>query len=137
MPEREIHPANGHELHIIEYLMALDAQLNGHQDALRERLKLVPNGWRQWRLITTATRSLLQAVYDTLPDKTLLYIDRLRAQGEVVVRFRPASYFCHIDAASSPVRTTCGRSSTRPWLASAPSACGMKTPPSAASCGGP
>ena len=58
MPEREIHPANGHELHIIEYLMALDAQLNGHQDALRERLKLVPNGWRQWRLITTATRSL-------------------------------------------------------------------------------
>lgn len=38
---------------------------------------------------------------------------------------------------SSPVRTTCGRSSTRPWLASAPSACGMKTPPSAASCGGP
>lgn len=91
MPEREIRPANGHELHIIEYLMALDAQLNGHQDALRERLKLVPNGWRQWRLITTATRNLLQAVYDTLPDKTLLYIDRLRAQGEVVVRFRPAS----------------------------------------------
>ena len=134
MPEREIHPANGHELHIIEYLMALDAQLNGHQDALRERLKLVPNGWRQWRLITTATRSLLQAVYDTLPDKTLLYIDRLRAQGEVVVRFRPAS---RTHEPSSPVKTTCGRSSTRPWLASAPSACGTKTPPSAASCGGP
>ena len=90
MPERENHPATGHELHIIEYLMALDAQLNGHQDALRERLRLVPNGWRQWRLSTSATRSLLQAVYDTLPDKTLLYIDRLRAQGEVVVRFRPA-----------------------------------------------
>ena len=134
MPEREIHPANGRELHIIEYLMALDAQLNGHQDALRERLKLVPNGWRQWRLITTATRNLLQAVYDTLPDKTLLYIDRLRAQGEVVVHFRPASRTHETVLAS---RTTCGRSSTRPWLASAPSACGMKTPSSAASCGGP
>ena len=44
MPEREIHPANGHELHIIEYLMALDAQLNGHQDALRERLKEIDGG---------------------------------------------------------------------------------------------
>ena len=45
-----IQPASGRERAIIEYLAALAAQLIAHQDTLRERLQLIPNGWRHWRL---------------------------------------------------------------------------------------
>lgn len=84
-------PANGRERAIIEYLAALDAQLIAHQDVLRERLKLIPNGWRQWRLMTATANNLLTAIYDTLPTKTLLYMQRLCTYGEVLVRLKPAA----------------------------------------------
>ena len=37
---------NARELSVIEYLAALDVQLCGRQDVLRERLARIPNGWR-------------------------------------------------------------------------------------------
>lgn len=86
-----IQPASGRERAIIEYLAALDAQLIAHQDTLRERLKLIPNGWRQWRLLTVTVNNLLVAIYDTLPAKTLLHMQRLCTHGEVLVRLKPAS----------------------------------------------
>lgn len=86
-----IQPASGRERAIIEYLAALDAQLMAHQDVLRERLKLIPNGWRQWRLMTVTANNLLVAIYDTLPTKTLLHMQRLCTYGEVLVRLKPAS----------------------------------------------
>lgn len=86
-----IQPASGRERAIIEYLSALDAQLIAHQDVLRERLKLIPNGWRQWRLMTATANNLLTAIYDTLPTKTLLYMQRLCTYGEVLVRLKPAA----------------------------------------------
>ena len=86
-----IQPASGRERAIIEYLAALAAQLIAHQDTLRERLKLIPNGWRQWRRMTTTVNNLLVAVYDTLPPKTLLYMQRPCTHGEVLVRLKPAS----------------------------------------------
>lgn len=85
-----IQPANGRERVIIEYLAALDAQLIAHQDTLRDRLKMIPNGWRQWRLMTVTVNNLLVAVYDTLPIKTLQHMQRLYMYGEVAVRIKPA-----------------------------------------------
>ncbi len=89
MAERQEQPANGREMQIIEYLAALDAQLTGHQDALRKRLKLVPNGWRQWRLMTVTTGALLSSLYDTLPLKSLKHMENLCRNGEVLVRIKP------------------------------------------------
>ena len=89
--DRQERPVNGRELQIIEYLAALDAQLVGHQDTLRERLQLVPNGWRQWRLMTATVGALLSALYDTLPVKNLKRMEQLCRNGEVIVRLKPVA----------------------------------------------
>lgn len=41
--------------------------------------------------MTTAVNNLLVAIYDTLPTKTLLYMQRLCTYGEVLVRLKPAA----------------------------------------------
>ena len=42
--------ANAREIHTIEFLAGLDAQLVEGQENLRDRLRLIPNGWRDFRL---------------------------------------------------------------------------------------
>ena len=81
--------ANAREIHIIEYLAGLDAQLIQGEKILKERLDLIPNGWRNFRLAVTTTQRVLDGVYETLPLKTLKHMDRLCQCGEVVIRPRP------------------------------------------------
>lgn len=83
-------PMNGKEMAVVEYLAALDSQLC-KSDVLRERLKAIPNGWRQMRLIVTATDKLLRQLYDTMTRKNLLHISSICDYGEVLIRFRPAA----------------------------------------------
>lgn len=90
--DRQERPASGREMQVIEYVAALDAQLTAHQDTLRERLKLVPNGWRQWRLMTATAGALLMALYGTLPLTSLKHIANLCKHGEVLVRVKPAAH---------------------------------------------
>lgn len=80
---------NSREVHAIEFLAGLDNQLASNQDALRPRLEKIPNGWRDYRLAVTRTEKVLDAVYETLPDKTLRHMERLCLHGEVVIRPKP------------------------------------------------
>ena len=82
--------ANAREIHNIEFLAGLDAQLIQGQEILRDRLALIPNGWRNFRLAVTTTQKILDAIYETLPLKTLRHMDRLCSCGEVVIRPKPA-----------------------------------------------
>lgn len=80
---------NARELSVIEYLAALDVQLCGRQDVLRERLARIPNGWRDYRLIVMQTSRLLEKIYSTLPIKTLKRMEGICRNGEIVIRLRP------------------------------------------------
>ena len=82
-------PANAREIHIIEFLAGLDAQLMQGQEILRDRLALVPDGWRKFRLAVTTTEKVLDGIYETMPMKTLKHMDRLCQCGQVIVRPRP------------------------------------------------
>lgn len=82
-------PANAREIHIIEFLAGLDAQLIQGQEILRDRLALVPDGWRKFRLAVTTTEKVLGGIYETLPLKTLKHMDRLCQCGQVIIRPRP------------------------------------------------
>lgn len=82
-------PANAREIHIIEFLAGLDAQLMQGQEILRDRLALVPDGWRKFRLAVTTTEKVLDGIYETLPMKTLKHMDRLCQCGQVIIRPRP------------------------------------------------
>lgn len=90
MNKPPIMEANAREIHVIEFLAGLDCQIQSGQEILRERLKLIPNGWRDFRLAVTATQRVLDAVYDTLPVKTLKHMDRLCRYGQIVIRPKPA-----------------------------------------------
>ena len=81
--------ANAREIHIIEFLAGLDAQLMQGQEILRDLLALVPDGWRKFRLAVTTTEKVLDGIYETLPLKTLKHMDRLCQCGQVIVRPRP------------------------------------------------
>lgn len=83
-------PANAREIHNIEFLAGLDAQLIQGQEILKPRLEKIPNGWRNFRLAVTTTEKVLDAVYATLPPRTLLHMQRLCRLGQVIIRPKPA-----------------------------------------------
>lgn len=88
--ELEVMETNAREVHNIEFLAGLDAQLVSGQKILENRLKKIPGTWRDFRLAVTTTERVLDAVYETLPTKTLLHMQRIRQCGEVIIRPRPA-----------------------------------------------
>lgn len=85
-----IMPANAREIHSIEFLAGLDCQLKGGEDTLRERLRLIPNGWRDYRLAVTRLERVLDAIYATLPTRTLVHMQRLCQYGQIIIRPKPA-----------------------------------------------
>ena len=82
---------NARELYVIEYIAALDYQLMKGDACLEERLKLVPDAWRQYRMACAAMAKALSAIYKTLPPKHLQHIVNLCSRGEVTVRMRGAT----------------------------------------------
>lgn len=83
-------PANARELHNIEFLAGLDAQLIQGQEILKPRLQKIPNAWRNYRLAASCIEKVLDSVYATLPSKTLVHMQRLCQCGQIVIRPKPA-----------------------------------------------
>ena len=87
----ELKPFNGRELKCIEALLVMDARMAQAGDALRQRLRAIPNGWRDWRLMDTILYRLLQQIVDTLPNKSRQYLTKLKNHDEMLIRFEPAA----------------------------------------------
>lgn len=82
---------NSRELHRIELLAAIDAQLQGGQEPLKARLQTIPNAWRDYRMCVSRIGRLVEQVYQTLPIKTLKHMEALCRHGEVLIRFKPVA----------------------------------------------
>ena len=82
--------ANSREVHAIEFLAGLDAQLTANEQYLKARLQTIPNAWRNYRLARRMSEMVIDAVYATLPEKTMRHMARLCAIGEIVIRPKPA-----------------------------------------------
>ena len=89
--ELNLRPVLGEEMQIIEYLAAMDYKMGKAGDVMRERLKLIPNGWRQWRLMVSIINRLVPQVYSVIPVKTRRHIENLCNHGEVVIRIKPTA----------------------------------------------
>ena len=87
----ELPPLKGKELKCVEDLVGMESRIVESGDALRERLRMVPNGWRDFRLIFTTLDRLLRNLYDTIPNKGLQYLQKLTKHGEILIRFSPAA----------------------------------------------
>lgn len=84
--EAPVMEANGQEMRAIEVLAALDAQLGRGEEALKDRLSKIPNGWRDYRLAVKTAGRVLVALYDTLPEKNMRRMRMIADHGEVVIR---------------------------------------------------
>lgn len=82
---------NSRELHRLELIAALDAQLQGGQEPLKTRLQGIPNAWRDYRMCTSRIGRIVQQLYTTVPDKTLRHMQALCSFGEVLIRLKPAA----------------------------------------------
>lgn len=87
----EITELNSQETKCITYLAGLDSQLREHEKHMEDRLKRIPNAWRDYRLTMTLIAKVMHVVYATMPSKTLRRFVRLSEFGEVVIRPRPAA----------------------------------------------
>lgn len=79
---------NSRELHRVELLAALHAQLAGGQEPLKPRLQTIPQAWRDWRMLVAVAGRLLTQIYETMPTNRLKTIEQLCANGEVVIRMK-------------------------------------------------
>jgi hypothetical protein len=84
MPEKM--ECNAKELHTIEYISALDARLNNNEKHLENRLKSVPDLWRQYRIARTAIGKVINGLYDTVTPEAMAHMRNLAAHGEAVIR---------------------------------------------------
>ena len=80
---------NGREIHIIEFLAGLYAQVKQGEEILKDRIQKIPGAWRDYRLTSSKLEKVLGGVYATLPTKTLRHTDRLCQCGEVIIRPKP------------------------------------------------
>lgn len=87
----KIREMNSREIHCVEFLAGMDSQLHEHEKHMEDRLKSIKNGWRDYRLAMSMTERVLDAVYETMPLKTLRRFERLSELGEVVIRPKPAA----------------------------------------------
>ena len=82
-------PLNGNELRVLEYLAAMDSKIIESGETMRERLKDIPNGWRQWRLMAATLSNLLVALYGKIPLPTAGLRDEDRHFEAEVYQHRP------------------------------------------------
>lgn len=81
-------PPTSRETKSIELIAALDARLTNDRKYLEDRLRMVPDLYRQWRIAETAAAKVVDGLYDTLPPKTMMRMRRLYESGEIVIRPR-------------------------------------------------
>lgn len=81
--------AGGNELRSIQMWAMWDAVLQFYAPTLEKRLRTIPNGWRQYRMIQTAVNKLLAQLYDTLPNSTMSRI--VTQQKALEMRLLPKS----------------------------------------------
>lgn len=72
---------NAKELHVVEFIAGLDCQLINGESCLEQRLKSVPDAWRQYRIARTEMGKALAAIYQTMPIKQLRHMQNLCTYG--------------------------------------------------------
>ena len=84
-------PMNGQEMKILEYLAAMDSRMTEAGETMKERLKDVPNGWRQWRLLDATLKRLLLDIYKVTPIRNMRTLQNICDHGEIAIRISPAT----------------------------------------------
>lgn len=66
-------------------LMLVRNTLAKNSEAVRGRLKSVPHGWRDMRLLWHLVNRLQQELLKTMPDRRVAYYDQMARHGQVII----------------------------------------------------
>ena len=90
MNDKEIlkKPLSGREYGALRSFFGVVSTLAIAEDNLKERVKLIPNGWRNWRLVESVSYKLLQDLMYTLPLNKLKQIQTELAHTRCYVEVR-------------------------------------------------
>ena len=88
-PNLPISPCNGQESMLIQFLTATADQCDLLEPKIERRLRTIPHGWRDWKLMRSIMRRVCDMLLDTMPDKEILRLNKMLQHGEIFVRFRP------------------------------------------------
>lgn len=78
--------ATAREIKSIELIAALDTRLATDQGYLNDRLRSVPDLYRQWRIAQVAIEKVIDGLYKTLLPDAMLRMRKTYESGEVVIR---------------------------------------------------
>ena len=78
--------ASSKEVRLIEYMAVLDKKLSESGERMEERIRSVPDLYRQYRIAQVAMDKLIRGLYDTLPPKSLRRMQREAESCEVSIR---------------------------------------------------
>ena len=82
----KIQDVSGKEMRAIELLTALHMYLEAYEPNMKDRLRSIPGGYRDWRLVMAKAYKLCDRIYDTMPhDKQLKLLNSVK-NSELVVR---------------------------------------------------
>ena len=82
---------SGRERRAMEQLVAFLSYTASDSGALKERLKTIPNGWRDWRLMNTLSVKLYVALMETLTVNQYAQFKKLEQHGTCVIQLRTAA----------------------------------------------
>lgn len=88
-PNLPISPCNGQESMLMQFLTATADQCDLLEPKIERRLRTIPHGWRDWKLMRSIMRRVCDMLLDTMPDKEILRLNKMLQYGEIFVRFRP------------------------------------------------
>lgn len=70
----------------LRYFAGLDSSVSQFEKDLRTRLRMVPDGWRSYRLARSMFSKVLIGLYETLPNKTRVNLALSLAREEIIIR---------------------------------------------------
>lgn len=82
---------NVHEARRLLMVAAINDSLHRGESDLRERLGMIPNGWRDWRLALCTVERLLERIYITMPNDQLESHQHALSHSEVHTQLRMIS----------------------------------------------
>lgn len=78
-----------YELTVVQFVTALADQCETLEGRVKDRLHTIKNGWRDWRLMRSLLRKMSDNLLDTMPDKEIIYLNKMLEHGEIFMRLRP------------------------------------------------
>lgn len=84
-------PLSGREYYALRELFAAVDGFSRNAQALEKRVRMIPNGYRDLRMLQSVSAKLMRDILETVPVKKLIQIRRELENSEMILRVKPVN----------------------------------------------